>query len=599
MKNIALITAENYHIVHMKEGNKSSYIYDLLKSIRENNQDIISSYYGTASKEIIICADTELPEGYDPTSRPWYQAALANKDDVIFTTPYADAGSGDSVITIAKAVLKDGQVIGVVAIDCSLGTITGKLINEKIGDSGYTFFATKEGIIIAHPDKKLIDTDTAAQLSFWNEAKTEESGFVTYQYDGVDKFGVFETNDITGWKLVASLDSDELHDDTRVMLYCNIVVIVIMAVVALLMSVLLSNGIVKNIIRLKEVFEKASEGDLTVAVQASSKDEFRDLADSFNMMLRKVSSLMRSVVDSSGTVMETSSNLANMSSEVTLAVEEVARAIEDVSKGSTEQAQDTQNAANGIDNLSQIVDEIGRNSNEMDGITNDTQTLSSKGLDMVETLIEKSNRTKSSTNEVSVIVKDMYESTKLISTIADTIVGITEQTNLLSLNASIEAARAGEAGKGFAVVADEIRKLAEQSKTSTEEIQGIIEIIQKKSADAADAINSAQTVVEEQDTAVGEAKDIFGEILEAIENMLLKLQAIRKLISVASENKTPVVEAMKNISSVSQETAAASEEVTASTEEITATMEEFTRYSKELKNLADQLGVEVGRFKIQ
>lgn len=204
-----------------------------------------------------------------------------------------------------------------------------------------------------------------------------------------------------------------------------------------------------------------------------------------------------------------------------------------------------------MERLSVKLDEINGNSDEMDLIANSTKELSSNGLIMVETLIEKSNKTKEATSEVNRIIEDMYESSLQISNISDALTAITAQTNLLSLNASIEAASAGDAGKGFAVVASEIRNLAEQSKNSTEEIKVIIENIQSKASSAAESIKGTSFVVEEQEVAV------------------------------------------------SEETASASEEVTASTEEINATMEEFARHSENLKNVADQLGVEVGKFVIQ
>lgn len=200
---------------------------------------------------------------------------------------------------------------------------------------------------------------------------------------------------------MASLDQSELSNDTESILNTNLLMIIVMTLLSVVISLLLSKGIANNIKKLIDVFAKASKGDLTVKIKAITKDEFKDLANSFNSM---------SV-----------------------------------------------------------------NSNEMDIISIDTKELSSKGLSMIGTLIEKSNKTKESTLEVDDLVQDMNQSTKQINLISQTIASITEQTNLLSLNASIESARAGEAGKGFAVVADEIRKLAEQSKASAEEITATME----------------------------------------------------------------------------------------------------------------------------
>ena len=221
----------------------------------------------------------------------------------------------------------------------------------------------------------------------------------------------------------------------------------------------------------------------------------------------------------------------------------------------------------------------------------------SHGLYMIDTLIEKSSKTKSATMEVNEIVQDMNESTKQINAISETIASITAQTNLLSLNASIESARAGEAGKGFAVVAEEIRKLAEQSKDSTEEIKAIIAIIQEKSDVAVKAINLTENVVNEQDLAVSETKQIFSEILKSIELMIMKVDETKIHISDMDKKKQSTVSKIENISFISEQTASASEEVTASAEEIAATMEELTNHSTDLKKLAEQLENEIKKFK--
>jgi methyl-accepting chemotaxis protein len=597
LTEIVSITAENNHLVNIETDDHINYVQDLLNSVMNNKKDLLGAYYGSATKKFIIAPDQEMPDGYDPTARPWYQLAAENQGKVVLTPPYEDASTGNNVITVAKTVEKNGKIVGVVAVDCTLATLAQKIGEKQVGNTGYVFIANSDGTILAHKQSELINTDTAAQLSFWENAKTQDSGFVKYSYDGKNKFGVFQTNAITGWKLVASLDEYELSHDTQSILQTTFLIIIIMAIISAILSIFLSNGIAKNIRNLKDVFAKASGGDLTVSIKAATKDEFGDLAESFNIMIQNISALIKSITESSETVLDTSTNLANMSSEVTLSIGEVARAIEEVSHGAVNQAQDAQSGAVEMESLSGKLDTISMNSNEMGEISNSTKELSSKGLTMVDTLIEKSNKTKSSTDEVNQIVEDMYESTKQISAISDTLSSITNQTNLLSLNASIESARAGEAGKGFAVVAGEIRKLAEESQNSTEEIKQIIENIQKKSEIAADAIKSTKTVVTEQDQAVGQTKKIFSEILESIDKLLIKVEEITRSITVTNENKNSLVLAIENISAVSEETASASEEVTASTEEITATMEEFSRYSNELQALANKLETQISKFK--
>ncbi|MFA9378430.1 MAG: methyl-accepting chemotaxis protein [Lachnotalea sp.] len=599
LEDIVSMTTSNEHFINIDTDNNVSYVQDLLNSLKDNKQDLLFAYYGTPSGTFIISPDTKMSEGFDATTRDWYQLAVKNQGEIVITSPYVDAVTGDNVITVAKTVEKDGQVVGVMAVDCTLAALTEKMNENQVGTSGYVFIASEDGTILTHPQADVINTKKAAELDFWDEAQTEDSGFAEYELSGVKKFAVFQTNEDTGWKIIAALEKSELTTDTKSILETSIIIIVVMFMISLVFSFLLSNGLAKNIHKLKEVFGKASNGDLTVSITAATKDEFSDLANSFNIMMSNISELTRSVTTSSETVLQTSTNLANMSSEVTLSISEVAKAIEEVSNGATNQAQDAQNGVSEMEKLSSKLDTISNHSFEMDEISNSTKSLGSKGLSMVDTLIEKSNKTKLSAEEVNSVVEDMYESSKQISAISDTLSSITSQTNLLSLNASIESARAGEAGKGFAVVAGEIRKLAEESKISTEEIKQIIAGIQSKTKIAAEAIKSTKDVVNEQEIAVSQTKEIFSEILASIETMIAKVEEIRISITDTNESKSSLVLSIDSISGVSQETASATEEVTASTEEITATMEEFSRYSNDLQGLANQLKDKINKFKVK
>ncbi|NMM65978.1 methyl-accepting chemotaxis protein [Clostridium sp. P21] len=596
--DIVSLTASNPAIANIDTDTNTGVVSDVLKSVKESDKDILGIYYGTSSGKFTIYPNAKMPDGYDATKRDWYKQALNNKGKVIVTPPYKDAATGNNIVTLAKTVEKNGQVVGVIGMDCTLSTLSQKVSTQKIGNTGYVFIADMSGTVLAHPKKELIGTTTASTLSFWNKAKSENNGFVNYTYNGVKKFGAYETNELTGWKLIAALDESELSKDTMSILQITLLIILIMGLTSVVLSLLLSKGISNNIKNLKEVFAKASNGDLTASITASTKDEFKDLSESFNLMMKNILELINNVAKSSETVLDTSTSLANMSEEVTASITEVSKAIEEVSLGATEQAQNAQKGASEMDDLSNKLDKISTNSDEIDKISKDTKDLGSKGLSMIDTLIEKSNKTKTATTSVNDIIHGMNESARQINIISETISDITAQTNLLSLNASIESARAGESGKGFAVVAEEIRTLAEQSQSSTEEIKEIIAAIQEKSQTAVNAINSTEAAVNEQYAAVNQTQEIFNKILKSIEIMIAKVDEVKISIIDMDNKKQSTVSEIENISSISEQTASASEEVTASTEEITATMEEFTKHSNKLQMLAEQLENQINKFKV-
>lgn len=589
----------NYNFVNSDKDESYLAIASMLKDVKESDNDIFSTYFASVDDKFEIYPSEKMPDGYKASDRDWYKQAIEHKDQVIITLPFKSAQTGKNVVAIAKAVEKDGKLVGVCAMNVSLDTITEKISTKKIGNTGYIFVSDIDGKnMIAHKNKDLIGTDVASKQSFWEDVKNNNAGFLTYEFNNTKKFGVYGTNPTTGWKVVATLDENEVTNDTNSILTTTVYISLVILIICIMLSLFLSKGIAQNIKKLKEVFEKASKGDLTASINLSTKDEFMELSQSFNDMISNISKLIENVTASSKTVLETSSNLANMSEEVTASIEEVAKSIEDVSHGAVNQSHNAQHGVLEMNKLSGKLDEINENSHEMDQLSANTKELGSKGLSMIDTLIEKSDKTKNATDEVNGIVQEMAENTKTIDTISEKISQITEQTNLLALNASIESARAGEAGKGFAVVAEEIRKLAEQSKVSTEEIKEIIVNIRNKSDKATGAIIAAENIAKEQELAVSKTLEIFNEIIESIGVMSAKVNEVKASVVDINRSKQSVIAEIENISSISQETAAASEEVSASTEEIDSAMVRFTKHAEELQSLSEMLGEELARFKI-
>lgn len=598
MTNVLEILANDVNIQVADNETSFEFAKVLISNAKATDESIINVYVGTEKGMFYTEPYAELPEGFNHKTRDWYIDAIQQKAGIIITEPYIDLASGNLVVSLSTAILKNGTIVGVVGIDIDLAELSNSLNDIKVGDSGYLFIASQNGTIITHPETELIGTNTVTTLPFWSEAKVEPKGFASYEFEEEDRFASYTTSNITGWKIIGTMKYSELNDDTRSIGLNIQIVLILTGIAAIFVSIIFTRPISKNIKTILTAFDGVSKGDLTTRVSIKSKDEFQVLGQHFNKMSDNISKLIQDVNEASNTVLDTSITLSNVAEETSVSLGEVAKAVEEVSKGSMEQAQSAVEGALSINELSDKMSLIDESAITMDGLSSNANDLTLQGLNRVQHLIENSNKTMESTLTVSELVYETKESMKQIDAISNAIDEITAQTNLLALNASIEAARAGESGKGFAVVAGEIRNLAEQSKVSTVKIKEIVADISTKTALSVKAMEETNENMTEQLSMVNETRTFFTKIMEAMDNLSHKVSGIKDSTQEIVVKKDNAVSKIEDISSISQETASATEEVTASTEQITVTMEEIAGQAQNLQELSQKLSDKINQFKI-
>lgn len=343
---------------------------------------------------------------------------------------------------------------------------------------------------------------------------------------------------------------------------------------------------------------KMEEGDFTTRITTKNSDEFGEVRESFNKMMETLCAFIGNIKNASSSVDEYSENLAAISEEVSASSLEISGTAEEIARGASNQADDTDEEVALIGRLSDKLLVLGATSMEMVGLAEEIRTTSKESEIVVDDLKEKTALNNESSKRVEDEIIELDRRIGEVTGILSTIDAISEQTNLLALNASIEAARAGELGKGFAVVAEEIRKLAGESKESSNNIKSIIEAVQLESKNTVEVVGKVNSRNVEQTEAVIRVNESFGTINNLIEQIVSKIGEIDSQSTEMNTDRDEIVSSIENISAISQETAAASEEVTASIEQQTSAIEEVANSASKLNELANELNREMSMFKV-
>ena len=325
-------------------------------------------------------------------------------------------------------------------------------------------------------------------------------------------------------------------------------------------------------------------------------NEIHRLAIAFNKTVERWENAINTVNQSVSDVVNMSNSLNEIGEQTTKSTEDITNSIMGISAATQSQTDDTEATSTQMGELSDLLKTVQSHLNDMNiQATNTLKSTDTSSDAMLQVLTNWTEMVQTLTGldeHFSTMDQDIQNIERMLVVIQD----ISEQTNLLALNASIEAARAGEAGKGFGVVANEIRKLAEQSDHSSQNIDEIISGIQKQSAAMASVLNEAMQESTNTSNLLNDASvtnySVSDEVKELCEDMAKTIRYIEEV----DEKKEQVLVATEQITATAQENSANTEQVSANLEEILATMEEFTSHVGTLKMIADDLDEEVSKL---
>lgn len=557
-----------------------------------NDNDISDIYAGYEDGVLYDGSAWVAPKGYDPRVRPWYTEAKT-ADKLVIIEPHVDLATGNVTVSIAKPLKKaDGSLMGVLASDLFLTTISKMVKSINAGKSGYGLLLDKKGTVLAYPDKKMLNENLTGNGVFKDvitKALSLDKGMLSYKDKGSSRILVFQKVPSTGYLLGISLDRKSIYSSLNTLkinyVLFNIIIGLIIAGFSLVMAQRFSNPVRK----LTDSSKLLAQGDMRVKIDVRGKDEIAELGASFNQMTANLRKLVEKIAFSADIVNVKSVEMNGITVHSSNTSKEIFNTVDELAKGAGEQADSVQKGAdmvNGvIDNINDIttnLENAARMGENVDiAITNGIRAIQNQSKLMIDS--------KNSTNNVGEAVELLSEKAQTIGKIVEVIGSIANQTNLLALNAAIEAARAGEHGKGFAVVADEVRKLSEQTAASSGEITALLNDIMSRSLESVQEMRIAKEVVDKQERAVESTREYFEQIKNSVNEIVAQISTISKYAKEINQKSEKVAEVITGIAAVAEESAAATEEVVATTQEQLNDIQKIGKGSDELVKEANGL----------
>ena len=486
-----------------------------------------------ADKRFVQVPPQKLPDGYDPTGRPWYKAALAAGRPIV-TEPYKDASFNDMTVTFALPVKADGKLVGVIGADKSLAEVVKMVGGIKPSENSYAFVLDKQGKVLIHPDTDLALKPLAEAQPGMAAVVAAPDNTIVDANDGTRDVEVrSEAIPGTDWRLAVAYDKSAAMAGLGTLVSSiAVAALAVVAVAGLLLTSMLRRWFEPlRKVRNAMVAVAGGGGDLTAHIAVTHNDEVGQIARAFNDFTDSLRGIIHEVKQAS--------------SEVKTAAHEIATGNADLSARTESQASAIQQSASSIAQLHSSTVTNADSAREANRIAQEAATLAAEGGDKVHEVVET--------------MGGITASSKRIGEIIGVIDSIAFQTNILALNAAVEAARAGEQGRGFAVVASEVRTLAQRSGEAARDIRALIQKSTHDVETGAARVDDAGRTISQVVESVRSVSSLMSRIVEATQQQTGGIgevnNAVNQIDQMTSQNAALVEEASAAATSLSDQSA--------------------------------------------